>query len=101
MKIQSKKYEGVRSKELSGGDIAFYVRWTDRNGKRIEIKVGTKNQGWNEKKAYWKKVELQNKEEKNMIIFCLNRWLSDTQKSKSFILNLHLLGVIEQRLIIS
>lgn len=31
----SQKYEGVRSKELNNGDIAYYVRWTDESGKRF------------------------------------------------------------------
>lgn len=30
----SKKYEGVRSKELNNGDIAYYVRYTDKEGVR-------------------------------------------------------------------
>lgn len=28
----SKKYEGVRSKELNNGDVAYYVRWTNEIG---------------------------------------------------------------------
>lgn len=57
----SQKYEGVRSKELNNGDIAYYVRWSDKNGVRLERKVGTKNGGWNEKKASLKRIELQSK----------------------------------------
>ena len=45
----SQKYEGVRSKELNNGDIAYYVRWTDTNDERHERKVGTKASNWNEK----------------------------------------------------
>lgn len=61
----SQKYEGVRSKELNNGDIAYYVRWTDESGKRFERKVGTKAGGWNEKKASIKRLELLNS--KNII----------------------------------
>ena len=46
----SQKYEGVRSKELNNGDIAYYARWSDKNGNRFEKKVGTKAGGWSEKK---------------------------------------------------
>lgn len=56
----SQKYEGVRSKELNNGDIAYYVRWSDKNGNRIERKVGTKASGWSEKKASLKRIELMN-----------------------------------------
>ena len=56
----SQKYEGVRSKELNNGDIAYYVRWTDEAGNRFERKVGTKASGWSEKKAYLKRIELIN-----------------------------------------
>ena len=34
----SQKYEGVRSKELNNGDIAYYARWSDKNGNRFEKK---------------------------------------------------------------
>lgn len=56
----SQKYEGVRSKELNNGDIAYYVRWTDEAGNRFERKVGTKASGWSEKKAHLKRIELIN-----------------------------------------
>ncbi|WP_394908898.1 tyrosine-type recombinase/integrase [uncultured Helicobacter sp.] len=55
----SQRYEGVRSKKLNNGDIAYYVRWRNENGERFERKVGTKSEGWNEKKASLKKIELQ------------------------------------------
>lgn len=58
--ITSKKYEGVRSKTLNNGDIAYYVRYTDKEGTRKEVKVGTKSEGWNEKRASLKRGELQN-----------------------------------------
>ncbi|PAF41893.1 hypothetical protein [Helicobacter sp. 11S02596-1] len=57
--ISSKKYEGVRFKSLSDGDIAYYVRFT-KDGKRHEVKVGTKFGGWSEKLAFSKKIELEN-----------------------------------------
>ena len=56
----SQKYEGVRSKILNNGDIAYYVRWTDEAGNRFERKVGTKASGWSEKKASLKRIELIN-----------------------------------------
>ncbi|GMT39154.1 site-specific integrase [Helicobacter bizzozeronii] len=54
----SKRYVGVRSKVLNDGDVAYYVRWVDRHGKRIEAKVGTRASGWNEKKASLRRGEL-------------------------------------------
>ncbi|WP_052058027.1 tyrosine-type recombinase/integrase [Helicobacter jaachi] len=64
----SKKYEGVRSKALSNGDIAYYVRFMDKEGKRQEVKVGTKNEGCSEKKASIERARLlqEVKEAKNM-----------------------------------
>lgn len=56
----SQKYEGIRSKELNNGDIAYYVRWTDTNGNRFERKVGTKASGWSEKKAHLKRMDIIN-----------------------------------------
>ncbi|MCE3040263.1 tyrosine-type recombinase/integrase [Helicobacter anatolicus] len=58
--ITSQKYEGVRSKELNNGDIAYYVRYTNKDGVRKEVKVGNKSDGWNEKRASLKRGELQN-----------------------------------------
>lgn len=58
--ITSKKYEGVRSKTLNNGDIAYYVRYTDKEGTRKEVKVGNKSEGWSEKRASLKRGELQN-----------------------------------------
>lgn len=58
----SEKYEGVRYKNLSNGDVAYYVRFT-KNGQRYEKKVGTKFGGYSEKKAYNKKIELEYSEE--------------------------------------
>ncbi|PAF44144.1 site-specific integrase [Helicobacter sp. 11S02629-2] len=54
----SLKYEGVRSKNTKDGDISYYVRYVDKSGKRVEVKVGTKASGWNEKKASLKRLEL-------------------------------------------
>ncbi|WP_120952148.1 tyrosine-type recombinase/integrase [Helicobacter sp. L8] len=47
----SKRYRGVRSKLLGDGDIAYFVRYVNKQGRRVELKVGTKAGGWNEKKA--------------------------------------------------
>lgn len=58
--ITSKKYEGVRSKTLNDGDIAYYVRYTDKEGTRKEVKVGNKSEGWSEKRASLRRGELQN-----------------------------------------
>lgn len=66
-KQKKNRYKGVREKVLSNGDIAYYVRFT-KNNKQIERKVGTSNQGWNQKKAFGKKVELENDMNKNKII---------------------------------
>ncbi len=49
---------GVRSKVLGDGDVAYYVRWVDAHGKRMELKVGTKASGWSEKRASLKRAEL-------------------------------------------
>lgn len=56
----SQRYEGVRSKKLNNGDIAYYVRWRNENGERFERKVGTKARGWSEKKAHLKRIEIIN-----------------------------------------
>ncbi|PAF46427.1 hypothetical protein BKH46_07505 [Helicobacter sp. 12S02634-8] len=57
-KQKSAKYEGIRYKELSNGDICYYARFT-KDGKQRELKIGTKSKGWSEKKAYQKKAELE------------------------------------------
>lgn len=56
----SQKDESARSRELNNGDITYYVRWTDINGERRERKVDTKANGWSEKKACLKRIELIN-----------------------------------------
>lgn len=57
--FESPKYEGVRYKNLSDGNVSFYVRYTTKDGKRIQKKVGTKYEGWSEKQAFNKKIELE------------------------------------------
>lgn len=57
--FESLKYEGVRYKNLTDGNISFYVRYTTKDKKRIQKKVGTKFEGWNEKKAFNKRIELE------------------------------------------
>ncbi|WP_104695775.1 tyrosine-type recombinase/integrase [Helicobacter salomonis] len=57
-KNTSRLYVGVRSKVLGDGDVAYYVRWVDAHGKRMELKVGTKASGWSEKRASLKRAEL-------------------------------------------
>ncbi|MDO7253768.1 tyrosine-type recombinase/integrase [Helicobacter cappadocius] len=59
--LSSRKYEGVRYKNLSDGDVAYYIRFT-KDGKRYEKKVGTKFGGYSEKKAYNKKIEMEHSE---------------------------------------
>ncbi len=58
--VTSQRYEGVRSKILNNGDISYYVRFTDKEGLRKEVKVGNKSEGWSEKRASLKRGELQN-----------------------------------------
>ncbi|PAF50832.1 site-specific integrase [Helicobacter sp. 13S00477-4] len=57
--FESLKYEGVRYKILKDGNISYYVRYT-KDGERKHKKVGTKFEGWNEKKAFGKRTELEN-----------------------------------------
>lgn len=57
--FESHKYEGVRYKNLSDGNVSFYVRYTTKDGKRVQKKVGTKYEGWSEKQAFNKKIEFE------------------------------------------
>ncbi|MCE3036838.1 hypothetical protein LW135_03210 [Helicobacter sp. faydin-H20] len=43
--ITSQKYEGVWSKELNNGDIAYYVRYINKDGVRKEVKAGNESYG--------------------------------------------------------
>ncbi|PAF53274.1 hypothetical protein BKH42_07060 [Helicobacter sp. 13S00482-2] len=60
--ISSSKYQGVRYKKLSNGDIAYYIRFTKDN-QRQELKVGTKFEGWTEKMAYNEKIKRENSDD--------------------------------------
>ncbi|PAF49183.1 hypothetical protein BKH41_03625 [Helicobacter sp. 12S02232-10] len=56
--METTKYEGVKINRLKNGDIAYYVRFS-KDGKQHQQRVGSKFQGWNEKKAFNKKIELE------------------------------------------
>ena len=57
----SKRYDGIQTYELKNGDIAYYVRYYDKNGKRLRFKVGKKSNGINENIANRVRNEIINK----------------------------------------
>jgi hypothetical protein len=58
MWISSKYYNGkIRLYEHKNGDITYYVRYK-KDGKVQTKKVGTKSNGWNEKRAYNERKKL-------------------------------------------
>lgn len=65
----SKKYKGVESEILANGDIAYHVRYINNLGKRVRVRVGTKNNGYNEKLASLKRGDLQNAKINNQDLY--------------------------------
>ncbi len=60
-KIKSKRYTGVYSRQLTNGDISYYITYTDVNKKFKTVKIGTRSGGITERYCFNKRNEVINK----------------------------------------